>query len=108
MSQLLSSVPVTNTGDYIKSIGTFTFPEDTKIEDAPNAEGIACVLEASEGDVFLTFATEEGESVVVTFENQSQEEYFKDSKNHVTPIIQTSEGILFGGHPKPRPPKVVS
>lgn len=107
MSKLLSSVPVTNIQDLIISIGDYSFPENTKIEDAPKAEGIICALETSEGGLYLSFGVEEEDgSVPVAFEDGLQQEYFADSIPHVIPILEGA-GILFGGHPKPRPPKVV-
>ncbi len=109
MAKILSSVPLLNTTDKIISIGTYNFPSNTTIANAPQVEGALCAIQASEGSVYLSFAVPEEEgTVVVTFEDQLQQEYWEDSKPHITPIVEGNEGILFGGHPRPRPPKVVS
>lgn len=109
--KLLSSIPILNDTDYILSIGDHTFPANTTIADA--GETFVCEVKTyldetnQSEDLYLVFGVEEGTSVDVTTIGTAplSEEVVVASKNHVIPVLSGNEGILFGGHPRPKPPR---
>lgn len=109
--KLLSSIPLNNLTDFILSIDDYDFSASTLVTDA--SETFQCVLknyaEENTETTHLVFGVEEGEESVVTLvaPGISSVPYEVTAKNMVIPILTETAGILFGGHPKPRPPKIV-
>ena len=113
MSKLLSSIPLNNLTDYIVSIDDYTFPEGTLVTDA----GLTyqCVIKTcidpddQTETLHLVMGAEEGSDATVTLvaPEVNSTPYEKTTKNWVIPILSGNEGILFGGHPVPKPPKAV-
>lgn len=115
--KLQASVKLDNVTDNIVSIDGFTFPTDTPINQAHKFYTCAVTTyhdeETYTNDIYLVMGVPEGSQYTVSFSQVSTDPevngtvYTRDTAVHVVPVLDGTEGILFGGRPRPRPPKSV-